>query len=806
MQVDKINSNEIRDYINYVSGYRPQNNMEIETINTIRTNLDRYHNEFINIINYVNGILRCNNRFYSILDLQRFVNNAISQMNQNDIRKNNLISVTDPINNLNNGFNNTIGKFNNVIKANKVPDNNYNNINFNNIYKINTPKTNKSSGDNCSNINIDNISKANGESSNNNNAINSQNFVRGYIPPENDNRNNYINNNMNNNTDFFSGENMYKVIYIIGIVMVLIGLSIFGRYVYVNYLGDFAKGMLLYAVGALVILLNEIIVKKKNKSFSRGLFIFGICELCISTLINSIALENINSIVAFILVALISLGAMLYSYREKSAVIRCFSLIVSLVGILISFNYKDLDYLASIIVIGYIVILNTVNLALPIRGNMGKLRSLIISSTLVNCFLFMWLACSMEDLAISVLGLLYILMTLFIDKLLLKEEECVINDFSVLFYTIVMIFTTKNEFLDAISAIICIICFIVSKRKIMEEYLLSFTIFILNIAYYLNIEYFHGTYRYITLLFAIILIYFSLYENKHKSMLIKSVVYICTIILVIFTFVRMLIINNIDIISLDTLMYIDNLLVSVIVLALCISIAIINRKKETEYNIFKYCSLAVVFPLAYFTNKIFSVQYLQFIIMGVIYTGFIYLCSNIDYLKNRNYKKENFIINIILLVLSLVTMQEITFSAIIYYCICIFCSVTICFEKYCDVFKEFFAKSLYINIISILCLFSLITIDASKISINILSDVLIMIIACVDLYIGIKIKEKNSRILGVIIGIGVCIKVLLVDSVGMGYLAKTILFIAIGILAIILAFIYSQFFKKKNDNDKNSFN
>lgn len=116
---------------------------------------------------------------------------------------------------------------------------------------------------------------------------------------------------------------------LVGAVFILTAFVIFGFY----FLSGLAQGLCLYGVTLILVLLSELLLSKKIPAFSCVLTGIGVGGLYAANMINYLVLHTINGVVALAAMLLIALGAFFISRKKDSAAIR----IISLLGCYISF-------------------------------------------------------------------------------------------------------------------------------------------------------------------------------------------------------------------------------------------------------------------------------------------------------------------------------------------------------------------------------------------------------------------------------------------------------------------------------------
>lgn len=85
-----------------------------------------------------------------------------------------------------------------------------------------------------------------------------------------------------------------------------------------------------------------------------------------------------------------------------------------------------------------------------------------------------------------------------------------------------------------------------------------------------------------------------------------------------------------------------------------------------------------------------------------------------------------------------------------------------------------------------------------RVEIPVINSILLMIIALVCVGVGFAVDKKSVRVYGLVLSLVVCGKLVLYDFFGAATIQKTILFFAVGVLALIIAAIYIILEKKNN--------
>lgn len=117
------------------------------------------------------------------------------------------------------------------------------------------------------------------------------------------------------------------VLGVTGAVFLLIAFVIFAM----NFMSGLVKGICLYVISLVVILISELLVKKRQEKFALGMTGVGISGLFLSTIINYVYFSIFNSVIAFILIAVITAVAFWFSYKKESGILRGIALLGSVI-------------------------------------------------------------------------------------------------------------------------------------------------------------------------------------------------------------------------------------------------------------------------------------------------------------------------------------------------------------------------------------------------------------------------------------------------------------------------------------------
>lgn len=175
----------------------------------------------------------------------------------------------------------------------------------------------------------------------------------------------------------------------VGTLLCLFGISVFGKYVYLNVLGNMGKGILMYVISLMVLFTGQFLLKKvKNITIVRECVIgLGLGLLYLTAIVNFLVLDNASYIVTHFILIGISLYALYLSRKSDFDIIR----IVGMVGIyiaLIPINEPTFASSMYILLLGYIF--TVLNILVPLKNTkyfeIINIVAIIIFSILVNVY------------------------------------------------------------------------------------------------------------------------------------------------------------------------------------------------------------------------------------------------------------------------------------------------------------------------------------------------------------------------------------------------------------------------------------
>lgn len=200
------------------------------------------------------------------------------------------------------------------------------------------------------------------------------------------------------NMEFAIGAGLLSVV---GVLFVLIAFVMLG----LTYMSGMVKGMCLYAIALVVLIVSELILTKKMPKFAVGITGLGICGLYLSTMLNYLYLQNFNGFVAMAIAVLVSVLAVFISRKKDSGTIK----IISFIGCYICIfpvgepflgveNWDSSSVMHLIVTTVILFLVNLMTLLLPVKKNQTVVHIVhLIANSLFSVVFAITATLFMED-------------------------------------------------------------------------------------------------------------------------------------------------------------------------------------------------------------------------------------------------------------------------------------------------------------------------------------------------------------------------------------------------------------------------
>lgn len=559
----------------------------------------------------------------------------------------------------------------------------------------------------------------------------------------------------------------------VGAVFVLASLVIIGF----NFLEGIGQGLCLYAASLAVILFSELIVKRLSRPFSLVITGIGISSLFISTVINYMVLKNMNGLVASVITLAIAVFSILFSRKKDATSIR----LITIFGCYISFlPIKGFESeLSFLIMTGMLLMINLASIFLPNQSN----RSLISCVHIVAHTIFTGVVTGI--VLSGELNIIYAAFFIITSLVLLN-----------------LIYWQQREenklWLSIIFSVAIGFCAVLLIGVVGFDHNLS-----------RNLELF---YKILTevMAVAVTVIFFILWGQK-KERLIQYYFIAAVVVLfngfsdykweVIISTLLVFMVTRILSVRIEELTVLDGILAVVTALQglwvadewyviLFVAVMLLSLFLLRRLVIFHEITVTVFLILV--TLMGLDTDWTMPLCLGILLVLFLF-CNHLPTLHKHNQLPYN-IVNISLaglLSICSVYLDEYWINAV---AIVIGAAmIIIVFRKryYLEVPKKYF----------ILIGYLVYMILAAEFKTPVIVSAFLMLVAIACVGIGFWQKDKSYRICGLIMAVCVCLKLILFDFKELESLSKAILFLLVGIIALIISFLYI-YVEKKEEQDE----
>lgn len=589
-----------------------------------------------------------------------------------------------------------------------------------------------------------------------------------------------------NKLEFKVGVNILSIV---GVILILISFVTFGRYVYVNYMSDIVKGITLFLISSLILIAGEVVHRKLNSKFSIGIISLGIGTLYASVIINYLVLITINSIVALIITTCITSVSIVISSKHNSNIVRLIALIG---GYCCLVPMNTLDTIQSITTVIILCLIGLFNILKPIKNEKSKI-SFNIYSIVLNLIVYTKVISQgfLDDSAMIIYSIVVCILVniMFLREVKAKNKKSIYIKvgivglyiyFSSALTMIIDIDTNARIILFIIYLVVLSILFIKEKCKEWILYIQFVITVILIFSYIENYYMLTGAFIVLTLGSVFLL-------KKFNNIFIRISSYICIVCCIIDFFTGES--------YLETLIY---RLIYVLVLGGAIYVLTLNNKNSKGVIVLKYVYV-VLFMLFFDSINIVTSLINESIAMLCIGITFTIIINEVDILRHKNIETYNFVTLLLLEFINIITLLYFDLK-MIQFIIIVVLGITIMM-----LIKKLYGKeNIVTNNIYFICgiyltlsIFKLRCLNIfSNIITSIITNVLLMILSFICIWGGFKLKVKKLRQYGLIISLLTCAKVVFIDSYISNFAMKTIVFLLIGCIALVISFVYSKIEKK----------
>ena len=601
------------------------------------------------------------------------------------------------------------------------------------------------------------------------------------------------------------------VLSVVGGVFILTSMVLLGMY----FMEGLMKGLMLYVACIAVMVLAEAVLYRRWPRLGMTLSAIGMGGLYISTLINFLVLHNFNQWVALGLTLLITLTVILLSRKRDAAAYRILGMAAMYICILLVPDREVLggglsmtEFLTATVMA---LAVNIMCLAVPVKKAHTGIH--VTHMALNTAFTFIaylkWAFGSGGDfpiwqqplfLAVSIL----VMHMIFVVQVRWQEKQtpgapkehssieqnmgiCVTYVTSTLFYMLLVGLTTDftysmtpielfgDEYLldrlicSGVVVALCLIPMLILRKK-QEKWFIWYA---LNL-WLLGIHVANGGNWEMALCLLVMLV-----ASKILSFTRRPLLYVSDAVVTTFACMTVYFGSEYN--------YVIPLAVGLVLSIFCLNYW------------HTYFQVILVFTIALYTSSHMLPMLKLPVFVGILFVGML-LFNNVDRWRGKGQSVVGF--NALALggqaICYLALINPVYRNAYLtYFCMLIFGTATImiCFQK--KYYMDFGCKQLILAIF--LTYMGLIV----RTSYPITNSILLMLLALGCVAAGFAIKKKSVRIYGLVLSLVICGKLVLYDFMGANILQKTILFFAVGLLALVIAAIYmilERNQEKRNEN------
>lgn len=577
------------------------------------------------------------------------------------------------------------------------------------------------------------------------------------------------------NAEFNIGSN---VLNIIGVILVLISLIIFGKYIYSNLFSNALKGIFLFVISVAVLATGELMFKPKLPKYAEGISSLGISSLYASLMINYLVLNTLSGLGAIFVSLIITCVSLFISKQNNSNIIRIISL---LGGYGCLFPLEFLSGVQSYITVFILCLISITNLLMPIDKDddvfdFGK-YSIIINIA----FMFAFLA---TDNLESVAQLMYLV----ISFATIASYYCLSDyqSYKTLFIASLIIYgLTFGEFVLPAYFMYFVIssaCFCATKEKNVSNVFIALAM--LSLAVLTDI--FGFEFLFIVLAIYVVTSLSVLFLVKLNGIYLKIV----TVFLMGLSYILTIFLAN-DIVT----------LLGLVLLGFGIWYLAEYYKEDSFFFAFKYIYLLSC--IAYFNDILrYPLDYsaISFTLSFAFVFIFILLNTFNDRFKVKDYKANNE--KLIYLCITLNTfkweqnilgymlMVLVTFGLVYLMTNPTYVNNPLIQKKKYKIYAESIIFESFV----------LFTFVVNHLSVsNLLFSITLMIIASVCIWFGFYISDPDLRKLGLGLALFVAAKLIFFDLSSAEFILKAILFFIVGIASLTISYYYSKYDKDHKD-------
>ena len=580
---------------------------------------------------------------------------------------------------------------------------------------------------------------------------------------------------------------------VVGGIFILTALVLLGMY----FMNGWIKGISLYVVSLGVVLVAELLIRRKLPKLAQIFSAIGVAALYLSTMINTLSLHNFGILPAAVIIAVITVGTVFLSSKRDSLIHRLLGIAACWLCAYPLFGTSVFSEPEVLLVLALILVLSALSICVPVHKYHAASQLIqLISTTIlfpitVSCVIGTqkmpaWVTAA----AFGVFFLIAHLILVIQGNYAARERQAghAVNENGLLAIYIAFLLvsgittgTAMNNYwgrsesdayigiiaLTAMAFVIAVLSGIAmrtTRKKWLPCYFFSF----------------------------VSVCAFSVIDNDWPVLICLTVLLLATKVLTRFAEGGLKALDAIFTTVYCILLLANGKEVPYVYLLLAGTIL----SMFLVYGWTTYQEILLTFSLGFFAaiNLMSMIKLPAF--SGILFVS-ILLFNNVKYMRGKNI----LVFNIFVLVGqigALIGLANPVYrnSYLTYLCMFVFVLAYLVLTLQERYYRKFKHRELIIVIF--LTYMALIV----KTNVPVVNSILIMLIALVSVTLGFLKKDKPVRIYGLVLSLCTCGKITLYDYWGAPVLQKTILFFIVGVIALVIAGIYIVLEKNTGNNGK----
>lgn len=580
---------------------------------------------------------------------------------------------------------------------------------------------------------------------------------------------------------------------VVGGIFILTALVLLGMY----FMNGWIKGISLYVVSLGVVLIAELLIRRKLPKLAQIFSAIGVAALYLSTMINTVSLHNFGMIPAAVIIAVITVGTVLLSRKRESLIHRLLGIAACWLCAYPLFGATLISEPEGLLVLALILVLSALSICMPVRKYHTASQLIQLVSTTILFPVTVSCAISAQGMPVWVTAAAFGVFFLIAHLILVVQNNYIVKEKQ----------AGRNVNESGLLAIYIAFLLVagITTGAAMNNYwgrtesdayvgIIALTGMAFVVAVLAGIA-MRGTWKkwlpcYFFSFVAICA--FTVIESSWPILICLTALLLLAKVLTRFAEGGL---KALDVI-ITTLYCIELLANGKEVPYAYLLLAGTALSMFLVYGWTTYQEILLTFSLAFFAAANLMPMLKLPAFSGILFVS-ILLFNNVKYMRGKNI----LVFNVFVLVGqigALIALANPVYrnSYLTYLCMFVFVLAYLVLTLQERYYKNFKHRELIIVIF--LTYMALIV----KTNVPVINSILIMLIALVSVTLGFLKKDKPVRIYGLVLSLCTCGKIALYDYWGAPVLQKTILFFIVGVIALVIAGIYIVLEKNTGNNQK----